>query len=345
MIIRITYMYFMYLLNQSLMHITVTNQPSEYDHGIHPQVTSIEYSRGHQTFEEFLQWDDPEDTSQNRFPNLTKLHRSGRELGELGAVSHPNLESIACYCGSITFLDLDCPQLKTLVVFDSCLEEIKRLHCPLLEKLDLSQNKLLVFPPLDCPLLTKLFLSENVLRFFEGHKYPVLKKLLLNNNAIDSLVLHHEHLEVLDINYNKMTNLDLNCPALVELCVGINRITGVFHTSSRNLKILDLGRTPISGLVLCCPLLEELTTTSTLLEELDVSECPYLTKLTIRAETIKTLNTLEYCSNLQELVYLERQPGCVNKKAMKRFFKQAKLLLKEIPGLNLRKRLCHLQEF
>lgn len=329
-----------------IMEIIINNQPSEYDQGIHPSVTLIKYRRSHQTFEEFLRGGDPPPGgSPNRFPNLINLELNGETMIEgLGHLSHPSLESIICYCKMISFLDLDCPQLKTLVVHDTGLERIERLCCPLLKKLDLSRNNLTVIPSLDCPLLEKLFLSENNLRSFEG-SFPTLKKLFLDSNAIDSLVLHHEHLEVLNISSNRMTNLELDCPALIELYAERNGITGIFNPSSRNLKKLDLGGNPISELVLDCPFLEELTTKSTLLEEINFSGCPNLTNLGIRAETIKNLNTLEYCSNLKKLVYFVRRQPFVDEKAMKRFIKQINLLLEELPDLEIKSAICYLEHF
>ena len=162
---------------------------NEYDTGIHPEVTVIEFRR--RAVGEFFK--------ENRFPNLVKLPCINNQLTKL-ELNCPSLRELWCYHNQLAELELNCPSLQELDCYNNQLTKLE-LDCPSLRELWCYSNRLTNLE-LVCPSLQTLWCSHNKLMDLYGLEFCAdLEKLRCSVALEDSVEILKTHLPDLQVEY------------------------------------------------------------------------------------------------------------------------------------------------
>jgi Leucine-rich repeat (LRR) protein len=201
------------------MKIYIRNN-TEYDAGIHPEVTEILFSRI--VIGKFFE--------KNRFPNLIKLECSGGNLLTLNRncpslreeltydqmtslrLESPSLQELWCNMNDLKKLELNCPSLQILHCDNNDLSKLE-LKLPSLRELNCCGNKLTELK-LNCPQTAVATVRS-----------PFLQRLKCCGNKLTTLELNCQSLLELQCDYNHLTSLKLNCPSLEVLVCNDNNLT------------------------------------------------------------------------------------------------------------------------
>lgn len=210
-------------LNLTAMSVTIKHcTPSQYDTGVHPEVTEMFYER-----DERLEENAPFFAG-NRFPNLRKLSFETDNLYDVN-LAFENLEILNISCANLYGLTLKCPNLRVLDCSDTSIEELS-LNCPLLKSLCCA----------DCSAMKRLILNCPSLEILECYdSYACEEKITVLMGCSDEIVkpgsvrINSTSLLWLDLHGRELDELVLNCPHL------------------KGLSCYDTGITDLNGLEYC----------------------------------------------------------------------------------------------
>jgi len=202
------------------MSVTIEHcTPSQYDTGVHPEVTEMIYER-----DERLEQNAPFFAG-NRFPNLRKLSFETANLYGVN-LAFENLEILDISNLNLYGLTLNCPNLRVLDCSCTGIEELS-LNCPLLKSLSCA----------DCGRMRSLILNCPALEVLECYEsYVGYEKIGILMGCSDETVKQG----VVRINSTSLLWLDLNGKELDELVLDCPHLKG--------LSCYDTGVTDLNGL-------------------------------------------------------------------------------------------------
>ncbi|KAI4291942.1 protein phosphatase 1 regulatory subunit 7 [Pancytospora philotis] len=169
---------------------------------------------------------------QNSIENIDLSDNLIKDLAPLSALRRARI--VDCSYNLVSSIPaLDLPELSELYLIANDIERIENIRFPGLRKLDLASNSIRAIENIESAGIEELYLASNKIE------------------RVPSLA-HYDSLKVLDLQYNRLTELDCSLlPASLEILLlqgnsSLTTVTNLAHLS--NLKMVNTGNTRLGSL-------------------------------------------------------------------------------------------------